>query len=364
MSKIMNFQLNDIQKLKFLLRNLVIVFFFLIVGQLSVIADGMPIGIKAILPDNQRSKATYFDLRMEPGQQQTIEIVLTNTSDEEVTVHIKTNPGQTNDNGVIIYSESDKDNRLPSRVISFSDIANVDEDLVIAAKETKQFPIELKMPKESFDGIILGGIHVSVADKDEQEEVTDRQMAVVNKFEYSLGIRLTETDKMPISDILLKKVQASQVLSRNVIKVTLENPTMSLIEDIRYSAKIYKKGQTDVYLESVHTGYRLAPTSEFKLGIQMDNKKFEAGTYQLKLNATSEKSQQEWKWDEEFVITREEAKKLNEQAIDIEENPFNWMWIVLILMGLIVILLILFIWQLRKKDSKKKKKSKRKRYKR
>ncbi len=364
----MTWQLKDIKKNKWLallLVNFILVVSSLSLGQLLAVADGMPIGIKTILPENQRTKATYFDLRMEPGQHQTIEIALSNVSDEEVKVHLKTNPAQTNDNGVIIYSESDKDNRLASRTISFSDITNVDEDVVIAAKTTKQVPIELQMPKESFDGIVLGGIHVTIAENEESNEtMDDRQMAVINKFEYSVGVLLSETDSIPTSDMLLKKVAASQVLSRNVIKVNLENPTMSLIDDIRYRSKIYKKGQTDVYLESVHTGYRLAPTSDFNLGIQMDRKKFEAGTYQLKLTAKSEKTQQEWQWDEEFVITREEAKEFNEQAIDIEENTFNWLWIVLILMVLIVILLIIFIRQLSKKNARQKKKMKRKRSKR
>ncbi len=338
----------------------------LLVGATLSFAEGMPIGMRAILPDNQQSQATYFDLKMSPNQVQTIEIELTNNSEEDVPVHVTVNPGQTNDNGVIIYSESDKDHRLESRTVSLSDITEVDETVTIPAQGASRVPIELKMPSTPFEGMVIGGIYVTLANQEEvvPSEQSDNPMAVINKFEYNLGIKLTESDEDVMPDILLKGITPSQVLSRNTLKVTLENPTPTVIDEIKYDATVYKKNQTESDKRAVKTDYRLAPTSDFNLGISWGDQPFEAGSYRLVLTADSQKTQQHWEWEEDFEITREEADKLNKQAIGLAETPFNWMWVIIGVFAAIVIVLLVLLSRSKRKQASSKKKSSRKRKKR
>lgn len=49
-------------------------------------ANQFNFSVKAILPENQASKASYFDILMAPGQEQTLSVELSNSTDKTVTV--------------------------------------------------------------------------------------------------------------------------------------------------------------------------------------------------------------------------------------------------------------------------------------
>ena len=62
--------------------------------------------VKAILPDNQRTKETsYFDLRVAPNQTQKLQIELTNQTANDITG--LANAAITNDNGLADYSHAE-----------------------------------------------------------------------------------------------------------------------------------------------------------------------------------------------------------------------------------------------------------------
>ena len=93
----------------------VIIFLFFI-GSYSVEASEITFSVKAILPDNQRTKETsYFDLRVAPNQTQKLQIELTNQTANDITVLASANAAITNDNGLADYShaETKKDPSAP-----------------------------------------------------------------------------------------------------------------------------------------------------------------------------------------------------------------------------------------------------------
>ena len=82
--------------------------FFIFIGSYSVEASEMTFSVKAILPDNQRTKETsYFDLRVAPNQTQKLQIELTNQTANDITVLASANAAITNDNGLADYSHAE-----------------------------------------------------------------------------------------------------------------------------------------------------------------------------------------------------------------------------------------------------------------
>ena len=64
--------------------------------------DGIGYYVRAVLPDNQISNnLSYFDLRMQPGQSQTLEVEVVNESDKVITVDLAAVSASTNRNGII-----------------------------------------------------------------------------------------------------------------------------------------------------------------------------------------------------------------------------------------------------------------------
>lgn len=66
-------------------------------------------GIKPVFPENQIDKAIgYFDLLVAPEQNQTLEVIISNSSDEERTFEVSVNPAVTSDGGTIDYSQKNQ----------------------------------------------------------------------------------------------------------------------------------------------------------------------------------------------------------------------------------------------------------------
>ncbi|MGO2962698.1 MAG: DUF916 and DUF3324 domain-containing protein [Carnobacterium maltaromaticum] len=316
------------------------------------------VAISAVIPDNQIDKnKTYFDLLMTPGEEQELEVVLTNSSDEAITMESSVNSAITNDNGVVDYSQAkpryDKTLKHP-----LSSIATFEKEQVIPANSKKTMKIKLKMPETEIKGIIAGGVYLSAKDNEDKAKNDDSGVQIKNKYVYVVGIQLrTREDISDVQpDLVLDKklIQPKQVNYRNYLGINLQNKEPVFIRDLTVEAKIYKKGSNEVFVESKNENLKMAPNSNFNYGVNWNNKEFEAGTYRAKVTAIAKDyDNKTWNWDEEFTITAKDAKNLNEKAIDleVEKTPI---WIYFAIAGGILLLLIVIIYLIKRHIDKKK----------
>ncbi|WP_249596877.1 WxL protein host-binding domain-containing protein, partial [Peribacillus frigoritolerans] len=79
-------------------------------------------------------------------------------------------------------------------------------EIVIPGKETKKVPFTIQMPKESFDGIILGGFYVHEVNKEEKKKENNK-VQIKNEFSYVIGVKLTGTDEVVKPKLKLNEVQ-------------------------------------------------------------------------------------------------------------------------------------------------------------
>lgn len=295
------------------------------------------LSIQAVIPENQRDLSkTYFDLRMTPGQEQIIEVVLINNSDEEIIVEVETNDATTNSNGIVEYTKIEG-NRDPSLKYGFSDIAETETEVVIAPHTSENASIKLKMPDEEFDGEILGGLYIKEKNQNSKASQNEDGSAVVNSFAYNIGVLLTENDNTVKPILNLKEVKAGQINLRNVIQANFQNPQATIITNLSFDVKVYRKGDEKPIIAQTSDGNRMAPNSNFDFGIDMKNQAFSAGTYILKGEATN--GNEEWQFEKEFTITSDEAKDYNKIAVELEDT-FPWFWIIAISILLFIALVV------------------------
>ena len=340
----------------------VLVSFILVVfsnlGTLSVSAEEMGFSVKAIPSEHQRDKKqTYFDLRVEPGRTEELEVEIQNNTDKEITVLVNANTAITNDNGVIDYSqkELEKDTSL---VHNFSELTKVEPEIKLAGKEVKTIKISIAVPKESFDGIILGGLHFSQK-IDEKEKSDDTGVQVENRFSYVIGVRLSETDEALKPNINLLEVGAGQKNYRNTILAKIQNDQSILLNGIEVEAYVYEaKNTKDAIYYNKETDLEMAPNSSFSFGISTNNNAFKTGKYILKM--TVKAKEEEFKFEKEFEIKSNEAQKLNDEAVElVEVSNDSWQkYLIIIIAILVVIIVAMFAYLLSKKKKTKKKKRK------
>ncbi|MEI5994480.1 DUF916 and DUF3324 domain-containing protein [Candidatus Enterococcus mansonii] len=315
---------------------------------------------EVIQPENQHNKeVTYFDLLMKPGQKQTVQMKMNNSSDEEIKISVKLNSAKTNSNGVIEYGPSQikKDASLK---YEFTDIVKAPEEVKIPAKGHILVDFNITMPESTFEGYISGGIQLQQIDGEVKKQ-TDTGM-VVNKFAYLVGMLLSESDTKEIQpDLKLNKVYPELQNFRNAIFVNFSNVQPVYTEKMTVDAQITKKGSSEVLYETKKSNMRMAPNSMIEFPISMNGEKMTPGDYQAKVLVTTVAGGK-WAWDQSFKITNEEADKFNDQDLSlVQDRGINWVLILLIVGGILLVIIVVFvIIRLVSKKKQKKKQLKRK----
>lgn len=316
------------------------------------------VGVSAVIPENQINKdKTYFDLLLAPGEEQELEVILTNSSNADITMESSVNSAVTNDNGVVDYSQI-KPKYDKTLMYPLSSIATFEKEQVIPANSEKKMKITVKMPETEINGIIAGGVYLSAKDDENAAKGENSGVQIKNKYVYVVGMQLR--NRKDISDVLPELVldknliQAKQVNYRNYLGINLQNTESVFIRDMTVEAKIYKKGSNEVFVESKDENLKMAPNSNFNYGVNWKNQEFEAGTYRAKVTAIAKDYENKtWTWDEEFTITAKDAKELNEKAVDLEVQKTP-LWMYIAITGALVLLLIVILYLIKRHLDKKK----------
>jgi hypothetical protein len=283
---------------------------------------------------------------MKPGQKQILKVQIKNNTDKNIVVEAKANSAITNSNGIADYSISNPkvDDTLD---IPFTNIAKVKKETKIQAKSEVTVEITIEMPKQQYDGVILGGLHFSEKEDEEQAKKEDESIQINNKYAYVIGVLLRETDKVIKPDLKLNEIKPTQINARNVVTANLQNIKPAMLKSLSVDAKVYTEQGKKILHETKKENLRMAPNSNFDYAISWDHLAFESGTYRLEMKATD--GDQTWDWTRTFTIKDNTAEKLNTSAVDVEGDNTIWYFIG---GSILLLLLIIFIFFLAKRSRK------------
>ena len=307
----------------------------------TAIAAEMNFSVNTAIPDNQIDKSkTYFNLKMNSDQQQDIMVTLKNDTKKDITVEV----GKSS-----IKNDS-------SLKYDISNIVKGPSSVVIPASSSKNVAFHITMPKESFDGILLGGLTFQQKSSEVNQDKAKNGTTVQNEYSYAVAILLKETDKVVDPNLNLLQVNPGQINYRNVINAELQNDQSVLMSKVSVDAKIYSKnGKKPVYT-SIKSDMQIAPNSHLTYPISLNGTSMKAGDYTLKMKvtATANKQVKKWTFTKDFTIKSKQARDLNKSDVDVKANTnnSNWLYIVIgaALLIIIIILIVVIILQ-RKKNS-------------
>lgn len=310
-------------------------------------ASEMNFSVSANIPENQIDKTkSYFHLKLAPGKEQTVDVTLTNETDQELTVLTSVNTAVTNDNGIVDYSQEnpklDKTLKYP-----ISELTESAGEVVLPANSSKNYPIKISMPNEAFDGTILGGIYFKEK-APEKKESQSKDIQIENQYAYVIGMMLTQNDTQVKPDLTLNAITPTQINYRNVVTANLQNTEATILKDLDVEAQIYKGDGTKVLHEAFKQNMRMAPNSNFNFPISWGTQEFEPGKYRLDMIATS--GEKIWQWSEYFTIDGKTADDLNKTALDIEKD-YTWLYIIGVsILALLILLLVFLLGRRSRKD--------------
>lgn len=341
---------------------LVVTFFivcvFFIVNSFTVFA-ATGFSKKVIHPENQVGEGEALNLLMKPGQKQQVEVEIENYGDKETTILVSLSGARTNGSGVIEYSKSDfkKDKTME---YDLSDVVKVPEEVKVPAKGKAMLVLDISMPDVEFDGIITGGIQLM--EKGQEENKEKSAAAINNKMAFLFGVTLFNNQKEVQPDFTLRKAYAGQENYRNAMLVDIAN-TQPMIANLRtLNVDITNKGKKDVLYTRKKTDISMAPNTLMTFPISLNGELMQAGEYTA--HVVLKGYGKEWKWDQDFTVTDEQADKFNQSDVYVvQERGINIKLVITIVVSVLVVIIVIYMIyryitkkKVSKKTSKKRKK--------
>lgn len=318
-----------------------IVFIILLISPVKIYANESSVtySVEAVLNDNQINEdISYFDIGVERKEELELEVIINNSSEEDIIVNIANTTAYTNSNGLITY-DGEGTEPHESMEYSFSEISSLESEKVqVPALDQETVKIKVEAPEETFDGIILGGLHFSL---DEEYEDAAEGVSIQNRYAYVLGVKIQEknNDTEVEPELLLNSVKPGIINHRTGLQTEFSNTTPVIINELIFEGSVYEEGAEEPLFTRTVEDFSIAPNSTFNFPVMYDNYRLEAGNYTFKSKVKNDN--QEWEFEEEFAVTEETADEANEEAVELVEEEDNTLLMYLVIgLGLLVAVLI------------------------
>jgi len=279
----------------------------------SVQAEDDPMGftVETIMPAEQIDKTqTYFYIKTEPGQTQKLKVKVTGTSDEPVKIKTYVANAFTAPNGTVNYlPEQSKDPTLSN---SIEEIAAVQEkEFELKNKEEKIVEIDVTPPAEHYEGVKMGAIYFERV----STEAADEKAMINTKLSYRVGLIASESDGTytDSQELNLVEVKPEIMQAQKTIGLVLQNPDPKTIADFYLDVSIVEEKTGKIVKTQKLKNGMMAPNSRFDFSVLWGLDPIPSGSYIAKVSAKSR--YKSWELEKKFEITKEQAKKMNEETL-------------------------------------------------
>ncbi|BAO08563.1 MULTISPECIES: DUF916 and DUF3324 domain-containing protein [Enterococcus] len=301
--------------------------------------------------DNQKAgNERYFQLTLPPDATEKLTLRLQNANAEAKKIKITPHTAYTNVMGVVEYGQ-DAEKADPTLKHSLAELIEHPEIIELGGNETKTVTLDLKMPKEAFEGFLAGGLRIEEVKEDTTEETSDEEgVAIQNEFAYIIGVVASNNQDAVKPDLELLDVFADQLNYRNVISANLQNFTPTFVNRLEVEATVQRVDEEEILYQASQEQMQMAPNSNFNFPISLDGDRFRSGEYLLQMTARSGK--EEWEWERKFTIEADEARALNQKDVTIDTS-INWWMIGAISLLLLLVVVLLYLIIKRKNQANK-----------
>lgn len=259
-----------------------------------------------ILPDNQISGVSSFNLQVTPGQEQVLRVQVYNYDDEEISVILHAYPAFTNAYGVAQYAPSEGlSNNAP---ISFEDLITIEEDtLDIPASSSAIAEFSMQVPEEPFEGIIMGGFVIEKSQKTDALSSATPGMSIQHKYAYAIAVRLREHEETVNPSFTLEGVTLTEWMGMPLVESIIGNPSPSAVKPVFIESKIVDADTQEVMIEDAMETVTMVPYAlmPYRIFLEGENA-LRPGAYDMLI--TVKYGKDTWDFQSQFTVDEATAE--------------------------------------------------------
>lgn len=278
-------------------------------------------GVKKIKATNEINEtSSFYDLGVIKGEKKEIQAIIANSSNQSIYVKSQIFTAFTNENGAITYNAEPKSvsKSLKFKLSDFTTIEAADRRVEVPPHSEKTVTAFVDVPKDAPDGVMLGAWYFEKEDQvvENQEE---KGIGITNKYSYSLAIKVTVNQEIEKPELKLKSVTTGLSNYRKAIQATIENESPGIVSKLTVNVQILNEKNGELLYERKQEDMIMAPNSAFSYPVFLKDQEMKAGDYVLNIEASTDDPKwpsQNWSWSQKFSITKEDAKEMNQAALN------------------------------------------------
>ncbi|ALS00022.1 hypothetical protein ATZ33_01075 [Enterococcus silesiacus] len=336
-------QLNKIKKYVKYVFVTFILFVFSPIHSVAADKEPDPLGfvVQAIRPDTQiETNKSYFFIETQPDETQVLKVKVKSTQKDPIKIKAFIANGTTGSTGNIEYDEPTKD-LDESLKHPLTEFVKIDEpEITLENFQEKVVELSVIPPKESYTGIKLGAVVFQTVEDKEQTKT----QTISSKYQYKIGLITTETGEEYENAKKLELISAKLglKLGRKQVAAVIHNPEPKIADNLKIEATVTKKGSDTVLKKQTVENARMAPNSTYEFSVDWGVDAIDPGEYTLNVHAQND--EEDWKWQKDFSVSAEKAKKMNEETVFKIESP-DWLPYVvgLAISSLVLVVVILTV---------------------
>ncbi|TPR39095.1 WxL protein host-binding domain-containing protein [Apilactobacillus micheneri] len=285
------------------------------------------IAMQPVYSSDQISKNGLLNPRVKPGSKVNLSFNIINLSYSTTDITVTPNTAVTSASPSIDYSKSNYkyDNSLKYNFRDFFDNKKI--NMKLQPKKATRISFTAKIPKDGFNGIILGGFYITT----NQESTTNVNGTTLNnKYSYAMPVILKEDYKKAVPKLTLGDVQAQNTQTGPVVTSEIYNKRPAMISGMTMTTDIKDSNGNSIFHNYTNSN-SVAPNSNFLKSSYITKNNLNPGTYHIKIVAKSDVGN--WVLEKDFNVSVSQYL-----STVLQNNSFLWLIILLIILVLLIIL--------------------------
>ncbi|WP_163654289.1 DUF916 and DUF3324 domain-containing protein [Listeria sp. PSOL-1] len=300
-------------------------------------------------PQSGKKGLDYFYSEVKPNETKTFSFDIINHSNSEARFKVQLNRAVTNKNGFIDYSIQSK-KKVPH---DFNQMVNErEQEVTVPAQGKKEVTFTVKLPKQKFQGIVLGGVYVTEINTASAKDASNSKSGIGFNQQLAYAMAVVLQEEVPYkggSKVQLYKIQPTPNEAQATLKLDMENIRPNILNNVSLKMKIYRSGEKSVYKTLQKQQMRFAPSDRFKLFIPWSAAEMKPGDYEVDIEVTS--GQEKWLFKKKFSISKDDNALLKAEGTPFaeEKSPSMIIYWLLGLLAITVIILVIIILRRKRK---------------
>lgn len=249
----------------------------------------IPFSVTPVIEKNQVSGVTgYIDLNVQPGQTETVHIILTNPTNHSVLLQAKPTNALTMNNGGVEYVQQTTmgADTLLDASYALGNKISLRNTYSIPANRSVTVPVIIHVPNVK-SGSYLGGIVFrtnamgnSALSPSAHSKAT---YTIKNVMNFAMAVQLN----LPIpqsTQFSFGAASVSVITSGSQFEIVMKNSSGKVLQDVQGTYQITSKNNSQMVMEGQFGSFTMAPETEIQYPV-LRRGILSPGTYQVKLTS-------------------------------------------------------------------------------